>query len=201
MNKKEKVLCIHRDRLPPSWVETTSIIPLNLSIFIEECTRSNFKFIHRWEAEKDSSLKQIIPYIILQTTDLNQTAVYNRQGSEKRLHNLWSLGIGGHINPVDQKNKQASFKDILISGMKRELDEELMTRPNLDKINFLGIISEDITNVGSVHLGAVFRIFTQNPSSYLPGPELFKFQWIKTKNLCQLNMELWSQLAQVLISP
>jgi predicted NUDIX family phosphoesterase len=201
VNKKESVLCIHRDRLPLSWVGPKSIVPLDLQSFVEECTSSGFEFVNREKAEKDPSLKQIIPYIVLQTKHVERTAIYNRQGSEKRLHDLWSLGIGGHINPVDQKNGQASFKDILISGMERELTEELTKRPNTDKTEFCGIISEDITDVGSVHLGAVFRLLTQTPESYLPGPELFRFQWAKTQDLNQLNMELWSELALALIAP
>ena len=200
MEKKESVLCIHRDRLPSSWVNTKSIVPLDLATFIEKCTQSEFDFINRKEAEQDPDLKQVIPYILLQTKGLDQTAIYNRQGSEKRLHDLWSLGIGGHINPIDQENEQASFKDILISGMERELDEELIKRPTCDQAKFVGIISEDITDVGSVHLGAVFQILTKTPESYLPGPELFQFQWAKTKELNQLNLELWSELTLALIS-
>lgn len=200
MKKKESVLCIHRDRLPAPWVETKSIVPLGLSTFIEKCTQSGFDFIPREKAEQNPDLKQVIPYIILQTPGSDQTAVYNRQGSEKRLHDLWSLGIGGHINPIDQENDQASFKDILISGMERELDEELIKRPACDPAKFIGIISEDITDVGSVHLGAVFQILTKTPESYLPGPELSQFQWVKNKELTPLNLELWSELALALIS-
>ncbi len=200
MNKKESVLCIQRDRLPPSWVESKSIVPLNQGIFIEKCTLAGFEFIPRQEAENNPGFKQVIPYIVLQTTTLGHTAIYNRQGSEKRLHDLWSLGIGGHINPIDQKEGHLSFKDILISGMERELNEELLERPKLDTIEFCGIISEEITEVGSVHLGAVFRILTQTPEAYLPGPELCRFQWAKTKALNELNMELWSELALELIS-
>ena len=199
MNKKESILCIHRDRLPPSWVGTKSIVPQDIGSFIEKCTLAGFEFIHRREAEKNTDLKQVIPYIVLQTNALDYTAIYNRQGSEKRLHDLWSLGIGGHINPIDQKENQSSFKDILISGMERELTEELIERP-MDPIEFCGIINEEITDVGSVHLGAVFRILTQTPESYLPGPELCRFQWVKTKALNELNMELWSELALALIS-
>ncbi len=199
MKKNEKVLCIHRDRLPSSWVKPKSIVPLGLTPFIETCTQSGFYFINRGEAEQDPSLKQVIPYILLQNQHSDQTAIYNRQGSEKRLHDLWSLGIGGHINPIDQK-KDASFKDILISGMERELDEELIKRPSGDKAKFVGVISEDITDVGSVHLGAVFQIITKTPESYLPGPELSQFQWAKNKDLSQLNLELWSELALALIS-
>ncbi len=199
MRKKESVLCIHRDRLPSSWVKTKSILPLDLNTFVEECTQSGFDFIIRKEAEQNPDLKQVIPYILLQTQN-SETAIYNRQGSEKRLHDLWSLGIGGHINPIDQKNKQASFKDILICGMERELDEELIKRPPLDQAKFVGIISEDITDVGSVHLGAVFQIITKTPELYLPGPELSQFQWAKNKELTQLDLELWSELALALIS-
>lgn len=198
MKKDEKVLCINRDRLPDPWIQPKSIVPLGLATFIETCTQSGFDFINRQEAEQDSSLKQVIPYILLQSQCLDQTAIYNRQGSEKRLHDLWSLGIGGHINPIDQKNG-ASFKNILISGMERELDEELIKRPR-DKAKFVGIISEDITDVGSVHIGAVFQILTKTPESYLPGPELSQFQWAGNKEVSQLNLELWSELALALIS-
>lgn len=87
-----------------------------------------------------------------------------------------------------------------MSGMERELDEELLKRPSRDTAEFSGIISEDITSVGKVHLGAVFRILTQTPEAYSPGPELSMFQWTNTSDLIQLNMELWSELALELIS-
>lgn len=176
------------------------MVPLDLTAFIEQCILSGYDFVNREEAEDDPSLKQVIPYIVLQTQDLEKTAVYNRQGSEKRLHDLWSLGIGGHINPIDQANGQGSFKEILVSGMERELEEELIQRPGQDHAQFSGIISEDITPVGRVHLGAVFRILTQTPEAYLPGPELFQFQWTRTCDLPQMQMELWSKLALGLIS-
>jgi predicted NUDIX family phosphoesterase len=169
-------------------------------VFLETCTQSGFDFINREQAEQDPSLKQVIPYILLQNQHADQTAIYNRQGNEKRLHDLWSLGIGGHINPIDQKNEQVSFKDILISGMERELNEELIKRPVGEPAEFVGIISENITDVGSVHLGAVFQILTQTPESYLPGPELSQFQWTKTQALDRLNLELWSKLALALVS-
>ncbi|MBU3953568.1 MAG: phosphoesterase [Proteobacteria bacterium] len=200
MNKNESVLCIHRDRLPLSWVTPKSVVPLALSAFVHQCALSGFEFVNRREAEKDPSLKQVIPYIVLQTKNLELTAIYNRQGSEKRLHDLWSLGIGGHINPIDREEGRSSFQDILLSGMERELDEELIKRPSLDTATFSGIISEDITDVGSVHLGAVFRILTQTPEAYGPGPELLEFQWAETTALHHLNMELWSELSLELIA-
>lgn len=199
----EQVLCINRSALPESWVTLKTMLPMNLSMFTDQCTQSGFAFVDRAKAEDDPGRKQIIPYILLQTEDGSRTAVYNRQGSEKRLHDLWSVGIGGHINPIDIPGKGTGdkplFKDILVKGMERELDEELIRRPHGDRSQFAGIISEDITPVGSVHLGAVFRILTRTPRSYVPGPELHQFTWVPTDELTELKMELWSELALALI--
>ena len=200
MDKNEKILCIKRDLLPESWVTQKSVVSLELDIFIENCSTSDFEFIKRIDAENDSSYKQIIPYIILQTKDHCKTAIYQRQGSEQRLHDLWSLGIGGHINPVDMKTQKDSFKQILIAGMERELSEELNQMPENSSPEFIGVISEDITDVGKVHLGAVFRIETNSPEKFLPGEELFQFIWKKTNSLHQLNLELWSTMALELLA-
>ena len=200
MSKNESVLSIKRDLLPASWVCKKSIVPLELDDFIEKCCASGFEFINRSDAEKDVSYKQIIPYIVLQTQDFEKTAIYNRQGSEQRLHDLWSIGIGGHINPIDMETQTTSFLQILTVGMERELQEELDQRPKGDLPLFVGVISEDVTDVGKVHLGAVFRILTSTPEKFLPGSELFQFTWEKTRNLEQLNLELWSKMALKLLS-
>ncbi len=200
MTGSETVLCIKRSMLPGSWVEPRSIVPLDLDVFIETCSISGFEFLNRKDAEKDPEYKQVIPYIVLQTRDMKKTALYNRQGSEKRLHDLWSVGIGGHINPIDRDGQDASFRQILTAGMERELNEELDKRPLNENPDFMGVISEDITDVGKVHLGAVFRIRTDHPEEYLPGAELFQFTWTETGSLYTLNMELWSSLALCLLS-
>lgn len=199
MPEKESVLCIQRNLLPPSWVDRQSIVPLSLNEFNETCSSAGFEFINRRDAEKDASYKQIIPYIVLQTRDFDRTAIYNRQGSEKRLHDLWSIGIGGHINPIDMNTRTSSFLQILSAGMERELAEELDQRAEQDLPRFIGVISEDITDVGTVHLGAVFRILTDHPEKFLPGSELYQFTWEKTENLDRLNLELWSTLALKLL--
>ena len=200
VTENETVLCIKRHLLPASWVRQKSIVPLKFEAFIEKCSAAGFTFANRREAEQDPSYKQIIPYIILQTRDFEKTAIYNRQGSEQRLHDLWSVGIGGHINPVDREKHNDSFNRILLAGMERELNEELEQRPEQDAPGFIGVISEEITDVGKVHLGAVFRILTDSPEKFLPGSELFQFTWEKTKKLDQLNLELWSTLALDLIT-
>jgi len=199
MSQTEKILCIKRDNLPSSWVQKRSVVQLSFNEFTAECTRAGFDFITRRAAEKDPSLKQIIPYIVLQTRDLKKTALYSRNGSEKRLHDLHSIGIGGHINPEDRRTPLSDFKQILTCGMNRELDEELISRPAHDTPEFAGLISEDITDVGTVHLGAVFRILTHQPEAFMPGNELCDFHWVPTHKLGGQPLELWSELALELI--
>lgn len=191
----EQVLCIPRNRLPKAWVTRRSVVPVPLDDFIRQCTISGFCFKDRAQAEEDPEHKQIIPYILLQTRDRQMTAAYLRKGSEARLHDLWSVGIGGHINPEDKTESGTDFKKILMAGMSRELDEELVERPASDPVTFLGVISEDITPVGSVHLGAVFRLETTSPDRYRQGSELNRFRWLKTADLTSLTLELWSELA------
>ena len=43
-----------------------------------------------------------------------------KKGGEQRLHGLLSLGVGGHINPVDEAEGSA-----LTAGLRREVDEEV----------------------------------------------------------------------------
>lgn len=200
MQTKEKILCIRQNRLPAAWMAETAVTPMSLEAFVDICTRAGHQFVDRDLAEQDPQWQQIIPYIVLQTLKQDRTAVYLRQGSETRLHDLWSCGIGGHINPRDRSGSNASFRNILNSGMIRELDEELVQRPAKDSPDFCGMINEMVTDVGQVHLGAVFRIQTALPEDYVPGPELTRFQWMQTSGLSSVNMELWSRLALDLLA-
>ncbi|THB81257.1 MAG: phosphoesterase [Desulfobacteraceae bacterium] len=199
MQKKESVLCIRRNDLPDTWVEKKSIIPMDLDSFCTVGQSAGFQFMDRGRVEADPSLKQIIPYIMFQTPD-GLTAVYKRAGSETRLHDLWSLGIGGHINPEDHNGPQDDFKSILMAGMERELSEEVLKRPDDCAMTFLGMISEDMTDVGQVHMGAVFKISTSTPEGVVPGEELTDFQWINPDRLSEMNFELWSQMVLDLIA-
>jgi predicted NUDIX family phosphoesterase len=192
---EETVLCIHQDRLPAAWMQQIAVIPMDLADFVRHGTQAGYEFVPRSLAETSPQWQQVIPYIVLQTADQQHTAVYHRKGSETRLHDLWSLGIGGHINPQDRADAAAAFETIVISGMTRELDEELYVRPAGDAPVFCGIINETVTEVGRVHLGAVFRISTASPGAYVPGPELNRFHWIATEMLPSLTLELWSTLA------
>lgn len=200
MNRSEHVLCIKRKLIPPEWVSIESIIKTPENDFFSICQTAGFEWVERAHAENDPSYKQVIPYILIQSSAEDKTAAYRRQGSEKRLHDLWSVGIGGHINPIDIDSDTDSFREILLAGMDRELDEELISRPAAATPRFIGTINEERTEVGSVHLGAVFQLMATDLSRFVPGEELTDFQWIPSDRLGSLNLELWSDMALKLVA-
>jgi predicted NUDIX family phosphoesterase len=117
----------------------------------------------RGEMETDPSFKQLIPYCIFRHTDENGVASiyqYTRgkgQG-EARLHSKRSIGIGGHISTLDE-GEASPYQQ----GMQRELEEEVKIGTTFEQ-KCVGLINDDETEVGKVHLGVVhiFDVETQD---------------------------------------
>jgi predicted NUDIX family phosphoesterase len=111
-------------------------------------------FVERRHAEEDKSLKQIIPYALFERG--GEVFLMRRLGSggEARLHGKLSVGVGGHINPVD------GAEDALEAGLQREIDEEVDVAGPWDATP-VGILNDDSTAVGAVHFGLVYRVSTK----------------------------------------
>jgi predicted NUDIX family phosphoesterase len=108
-------------------------------------------FMPRARAEEDPSFKQLIPYVVLRCGDRIFHYRRGSKGTEQRLHALRSIGVGGHINPVDG----AGFDGVYSAAMMRELNEEVALPPGPPRLTPLGLINDDTTPVGQVHLGVV----------------------------------------------
>ena len=103
----------------------------------------------RDEVEEDPSYKQLIPYCIFRHE--GQLFHYKRgelQG-EGRLHSLRSIGVGGHVSTQDQGDGSA-----YLEGMRREIEEEVYIETTYRQ-HCVGLINDDLTEVGKVHLGIV----------------------------------------------
>ena len=116
----------------------------------------NISYRPRSEMEQDPTFKQLIPYVIFRYSDaegLVQLFQYRRGGGqgESRLHQKRSVGIGGHISSVDAARGDI---DPYQQGMQRELDEEVQVDTAYD-MKCIGLINDDETDVGQVHLGIV----------------------------------------------
>jgi len=152
----------------------------------------------RSEVEQDPGLKQLIPYVIFRYTDPNKVVKvfqYTRgtgQG-EGRLHRKRSVGIGGHISAVDaETNGSASPYE---EGMRRELAEEVeINTPYADQC--VGLINDDQTEVGRVHLGVVYIFDVEHPAVRSRETDILESGFRPVAEILQdMNgFETWSQI-------
>ncbi|HSK53101.1 MAG TPA: NUDIX hydrolase [Clostridia bacterium] len=96
--------------------------------------------------EVDPSFKQVIPYLVLRDGERFFLMRRTRAGVDARLHDRYSIGVGGHLNPGDGG---------LLGGLRREWAEELVATFE-PEFRLVGLLNDDTTDVGSVHLGAVY---------------------------------------------
>ncbi|MEO2023100.1 MAG: phosphoesterase [Pirellulaceae bacterium] len=152
----------------------------------------------RSEMEEDPSFKQFIPYVLFRFTDaagdlhLFQYTRGKGQG-EKRLHSKRSVGIGGHISSVDADVVAAS--DPYQEGMRRELEEEVVINTPYQS-QCVGMINDDLTEVGKVHLGVVHIFDVERPDVQSREDEIMDAGFRPVTDLMsQLDQfESWSEI-------
>ena len=114
-----------------------------------------------------------------------------KKGGEARLHGLLSIGVGGHINPVDD----AVRGEALMRGLRREVEEEVELERELS-LTPVGVINEETNAVGSVHLGFMFTMEVAGEVRVRETEKLEGF-WVKKSELPALaeQLEGWSKIA------
>jgi predicted NUDIX family phosphoesterase len=112
----------------------------------------------RDEVETDPSFKQIIPYVVMRWGDQLYHYVRGKKGTEARLRALRSIGVGGHISATDAELSGDPYR----SGLLRELQEEIYLETNYRE-HCIGLINDDATPVGQVHLGIVHVFELEKP--------------------------------------
>jgi predicted NUDIX family phosphoesterase len=152
---------------------------------------SNSHFIQRSLAEHDPSYKQVIPYVLVRHRDSHLLLRRTPSQTEKRLHNKYSLGVGGHINP----EPSLGHRTIIEAGMHRELEEEVHVAGN-HRIEMLGTINDDSTEVGRVHVGLAFLLETDSADFTVNECDLMTAEWASRDRIRSVyaEMETWSQI-------
>lgn len=152
----------------------------------------------RRDMERDPSFKQLIPYVLFRhvTDDGVETVFQYRRGSgqgEQRLHHKRSVGIGGHIaiEDHDAADGQLSYEQ----GMARELAEEVAINTPYDA-RLVGLINDDQTDVGKVHLGVVHIFDVERPDVAPQEAEIQEAGFVPVAQLLgELDeFETWSQI-------
>ena len=148
-------------------------------------------YMDRDEAEQNPQFKQIIAYAIFCCNGKVLAYARTSKGGEARLHDKWSLGIGGHINPVDGL---ADNIDTYLAGVEREIREEISFSGTATQ-KLYAVINDDTNEVGSVHLGFFFTMEVEDAS--VRETDKLEGLWLKRSELSENmeNMETWSQIA------
>ena len=159
---------------------------------------NNVQFRPRSEVEIDPNFKQLIPYMIFCHTDsLGNISVFQyvrgKGMGESRLHQKRSIGIGGHIAAEDKGERS---NDVYREGMLRELHEEVVLKTAFTE-QCVGLINDDSTEVGSVHLGIVHRFDVAEPNVISNEPDLIESGFMPLDDLRSRRgqMESWSAIS------
>ena len=144
MTPGERVLVVPRASLmgDPGWHGVTS---QGLAGF-EALVAREGRFRDRAAMEVDRRWKQVIPYLVLRDGSRYFLMRRTRAGADARLHDRWTIGVGGHLNPGDGD---------LAGGLRREWAEEIEAEFVPD-FRLVGLLNDDTGDVGSVHVGAVY---------------------------------------------
>jgi predicted NUDIX family phosphoesterase len=154
---------------------------------------ANF-FMERPAAEQDPTHKQLIPYAIFHHN--GRYLCYTRGGAsgEKRLVAKRSIGIGGHINPVDQAHDGLG-ETLYFNGVEREIAEELRIGGTHTQ-TVIGLINDDSNEVGSVHLGVVhlFDLSSDDIASNEDAIQELQFHSLADLHENRESLETWSRI-------
>ena len=185
----EKILVVPRTTLPEA-LPKKGFMPCAEST-AQDLLRCG-QFIDRDKAETNPSLKQIIPYVVLRSGQLVFRYWRTKRAGESRLHHLYSIGLGGHINERD--TNLFSPSELLEAAM-RELDEEAHI-PSDVSLEFCGLLNDDETEVGSVHLGAVFACEVDHSKVTIREKgTLGRGEWLMSQRLRDgVLYESWSEI-------
>jgi predicted NUDIX family phosphoesterase len=119
------------------------------------------QFRPRAEVEDDPSFKQIIPYVIFCSGSSVFCYTRGQSQGEARLHRLRSLGVGGHVDEPDADGRPTL--EAYEMALRREIDEEVDIQ-SPGQIHRIGLINDDATPVGQVHLGVVHLYTLERPA-------------------------------------
>lgn len=156
-------------------------------------------FVERPMAERTPVWKQVIPYTLVQCGERILLTRRTKNGGEARLHDKHSIGIGGHVNPVDLESatRAGELRNPLPAGARREIEEELLVRGH-SQLRVVGLLNDDSNSVGAVHVGVV-HVMRVEGTVEVREKEQLEGRLVTPAELRELaargaNIETWSKL-------
>ena len=181
---EEQVLVVPRDRMMGSrgW---RGVLGQGAGTYLDVIAAAG-RFEPRAAMERDPRFKQVIPYLVLRDRGRYFLMRRTRAGGDERLHDRFSIGVGGHLNPGDAD---------LAGGLVREWREELAA-DFVPEFRLLGLLNDDETDVGRVHLGVVYLAEAAGRAVAVRETEKLEGTFAAPAALLGVydRMETWSQL-------
>jgi predicted NUDIX family phosphoesterase len=150
----------------------------------------NLSYRPRVETETDPTFKQIIPYVVLKWHGQVFHYTRGKRATETRLQSLRSIGVGGHIRADDSNLFDSPYRE----AMFRELAEEVQVETSYQE-RCVGLINDDSTPVGQVHLGIVHVFDLADPKVQRRESALIKagFAPLEELRAQREEFETWSR--------
>jgi predicted NUDIX family phosphoesterase len=114
-----------------------------------------------------------------------------RAGGDARLHDRYSIGVGGHVNPED-----GGLDGDLSTALRREWLEELDVA-FVPAFRFVGLLNDDTTPVGRVHVGLVYEADAAGRPVAIRETEKLSGAFVGSVDVEAVadDLETWSRLA------
>lgn len=198
-DSSERIICFPSSLLDNKYKNFTGVFK---NEFLWQRIKNNLITLPRNTVEHDPSYRQIVVYVLVRFK--NQYLVYQRTKitKEDRLQEMYSIGIGGHVNNSDNLHTQLfsdnSFDSFLSNAIFREVHEEIRIESNRTREPvFIGFLLDNTNDVGMVHFGvvSVIEIFDKKVfSKKEKGVGNLKFQNLSSLQNNSEKLESWSIL-------
>lgn len=180
--------------LPKRWVNEHLDAGLNRFPILDLPRQSGWQYFPRSVAETHRDFVHLVTYGVVTCRD--QVFAYRRgkSGSEDRLHDRWSIGVGGHISEEDIGITNSVVGSVREAAL-RELSEEVCGMTSFI-MEYLGLLYDPSDRVGAVHLGVTYRHELASPSAVSREDCLADARWMpidEAKGRAE-SFEGWSQI-------
>ena len=184
----ERVLVLPRDSVPGG-LDFSGVRPADDLAAMRRAVRLHGRYLGRPTAEENPDFKQLIPYVVLRDGASVFLMERTDAGGDARLHGKASIGVGGHLNPVDDGT------DPLLAGLRREWAEELLADWE-PYFRLVGLLNDDSNPVGAVHLGVVFTVGADGRPVEVREREKLRGRFVEIAEVLAAwdRLETWSQL-------
>lgn len=194
MNKKEKVLVLENRHIKPD--DTIKDYAQNV--------RWYGYFKAREEVENDTSLRQIIPYVVIKCHDMYFTS--QRLGGDERLTGQYSIGTGGHVNLSDCVTNKSSCID-LTPTIHQNIFRELLEETTLEDIDFsmleyIGAFVDNSNDVSKVHSCLLYVLDVGEQCAVREKNKLRGYWLTKDELFTKIDddkLESWSKIARKML--